>query len=65
MNNYKQNWDSASWEGSRIAQLKNSLKLTPQQRFEALEDFSQVSDWLARSGKSYHFRSNNNDQKGT
>ena len=56
MKNDKQNWHNASWEGSRIAQLKNSLKLTPKQRFEALEDFSQVSDWLAGSRKKYHLK---------
>lgn len=53
-----QNWNNASWEGSRIAQLKNSLKLTPKQRFEALEDFSQVSSWLASSRKNCHLKSN-------
>ena len=29
-------WDNASWEGNRRAQLRASLKLTPRQRFEAL-----------------------------
>ena len=42
-------WENATWDGSRIAQLKNSLKLTPKQRFEALEDFSVVNDWFSRS----------------
>jgi len=51
-NNDKSNqWASATWDGSRIAQLKNSLKLTPNQRFEALEDFSKVNDWFSHSLK--------------
>jgi len=49
MKNNQKNWDNATWEGSRIAQLKRSLQLTAKQRFEALEDFSKTSDWLADS----------------
>lgn len=49
-NNDKSNkWANATWDGSRIAQLKNSLKLTQNQRFEALEDFSDVNDWFSHS----------------
>lgn len=51
----KQNWENASWEGSRISQLKRSLKLTPKQRFDALEELAEVSNWLTNSGKKYHF----------
>ncbi|WP_198263495.1 hypothetical protein [sulfur-oxidizing endosymbiont of Gigantopelta aegis] len=47
-------WENATWDGSRIAQLKNSLKLTPKQRFEALEDFSVVNDWFSHSLKITH-----------
>ena len=52
--NNEPKWDNASWEGSRIAQLKNSLKLTAKERFEALEDFAEVSDWFSSSTKIYH-----------
>ena len=51
-NNDKSNqWENATWDGSRIAQLKNSLKLTPKQRFEALDDFFEVNDWFSHSLK--------------
>lgn len=45
-------WENATWNGSRIAQLRNSLKLTPKQRFEALDDFIEVNDWLSSSIKN-------------
>jgi len=47
INKTEPDWKYATWEGSRKMQLENSLRLTPKQRFEALEDFAQVSDWLA------------------
>ena len=37
----KINWSKTTWEGSRREQLKSSLKLTPKQRFEALEAFAK------------------------
>jgi len=43
------NWDNATWKGSRMSQLRVSLRLSYQQRFEALEDFSNTSDWLANA----------------
>jgi len=45
-------WKNATWQGSRIAQLKRSLQLTAKQRFDALEDFSETSYWLANSKKN-------------
>jgi hypothetical protein len=44
-------WENATWEGSRLLLLKNSLKLTPQQRFEALEDLSETTNWLSTAQK--------------
>jgi len=44
-------WENATWDGSRIAQLKRSLKLTHKQRFEALGDFVEISNWFAQSKK--------------
>ncbi|MCW8928775.1 MAG: hypothetical protein OQL19_00885 [Gammaproteobacteria bacterium] len=52
MNNETISWEIATWNGSCIAQLKRSLKLTPEQRFEALGDFVEVSNWFALSKKS-------------
>jgi len=53
MKNNKKSWDNATWQGSRIAQLKRSLQLTAKQRFEALEDFSETCQWLASSKKRF------------
>ena len=58
MKTIKQNWENATWEGSRKAQLENSLKLTPKQRFEALEDLTELSNWLTDSKKFKGVRSN-------
>ena len=44
-------WRNASWEGCRIAQLKRSLKLSPKQRFEALQSIAETSEWLANASK--------------
>lgn len=43
----EQQWDNATWKGNRRAQLRASLKLTPKQRFEALEEMAETSSWLA------------------
>ncbi len=45
-NKIKPDWKYGSWEGSRILQLKISLKLTARQRFEALEEIAETSTWL-------------------
>ncbi len=47
-------WKNATWDGSRIAQLKKSLKLTPKQRFEALDDFIEVNNWFSKAVKIKH-----------
>lgn len=39
-------WENASWEGSRRALLRASLKLSAKERFEALEYLARTSDWL-------------------
>lgn len=46
-------WNSTTWEGNRRAQLRASLKLTPKQRFEALEEMAETSRWLAGAGKRH------------
>ncbi len=50
----KQDWDNATWEGSRKAQLRQSLKLSPKERFEALETLAETSDWLINAPRTYH-----------
>lgn len=46
-------WRSATWEGSRRAQLRRSLELTPMQRLQALEDLTEVSRWLSDAGERH------------
>ena len=50
-------WSKTTWEGSRREQLRASLKLTPKQRFEALEEMAELSDWLAAMRKKRAQRS--------
>lgn len=37
-------WSSATWEGSRRAQLRAALALTVRERLQALEALSDLSD---------------------
>ena len=46
-NKIEQNWDNASWEGSRRAMIRKSLKLTVRERLQALEDLAKTSHKLA------------------
>lgn len=54
-------WSTATWEGSRRAQLRRSLKLTPMQRLEALEDLTEVSQWLSDAGKRHRDTASEDD----
>lgn len=54
MTDKKQHWDNATWEGSRKMQLQRSLKLTPEERFKALETLAKTSDWLFKAAKTYN-----------
>ncbi|MEE9493215.1 MAG: hypothetical protein V3W04_07550 [Gammaproteobacteria bacterium] len=47
----QQNWDNATWEGSRKMQLQRSLKLSPEERFNALETLAKTSDWLFNASR--------------
>ena len=40
-------WETASWEGSRRAQLETALGLTLRQRIEALDGLIQLARRLA------------------
>lgn len=50
----KQGWDNATWEGNRKAQLRAPLKLSAKERFEALEELAETSDWLTNAVKNHH-----------
>ncbi|VAW69421.1 hypothetical protein MNBD_GAMMA09-2102 [hydrothermal vent metagenome] len=43
----KQNWDNASWTGSRRAMLRQALKLTVRERLQALEGLCETAQKLA------------------
>jgi len=50
----KQDWDTATWEGNRKTQLRASLKLSAKERFEALEELADASNWLTDTAKIRH-----------
>jgi len=45
-------WDAGSWEGSRRAQLRRSLRLSVRERLEVMESLSETAAELARAGAS-------------
>lgn len=47
-----QNWQNASWQGSRLVMLRQSLKRTVRQRLQALEALCETSHTLAGLSKS-------------
>jgi len=40
-------WETATWEGSRRAQLRATLALTVRERLQALEDLAELAQRLA------------------
>jgi hypothetical protein len=44
-------WEAATWEGSRRAQLRESLSLTVRERLQALEGLWEASEWLVEAGE--------------
>ncbi|HKJ70469.1 MAG TPA: hypothetical protein VKA55_01775 [Gammaproteobacteria bacterium] len=42
-------WEAATWEGSRRAQVRRGLRLTPRQRLEAMVALSETAERLAES----------------
>jgi hypothetical protein len=40
-------WETATWEGSRRAQLRSALALTVRERLQALEDLAELAERLA------------------
>ena len=43
----EQNWENATWIGSRRAMIRQSLKLTVRERLQALEDLCNVAEKLS------------------
>ncbi|MDH5355844.1 MAG: hypothetical protein OEY09_15480 [Gammaproteobacteria bacterium] len=43
----EQSWDNATWEGSRRAMIRQSLKLSVRERLQALEEMTETSQKLA------------------
>jgi len=46
-NETKQNWNNATWTGSRRAMIRQSLKLTVRERLQALEELCKTARRLA------------------
>ena len=42
-----QDWEAATWEGSRRVQLRAALAMTLRQRFQALEELTELAQRLA------------------
>ncbi len=42
-----QDWEAATWEGSRRVQLRVALAMTLRQRFQALEELAELAQRLA------------------
>jgi len=40
-------WETATWEGSRRAQLRAALSMTVRERLQALEDLARLAERLA------------------
>ena len=41
-------WETATWEGSRRAQIRAALALSLRERLQALDDLIELSDRLAK-----------------
>ncbi|MGB5329142.1 MAG: hypothetical protein WBO58_13050 [Gammaproteobacteria bacterium] len=45
--NIQRNWENATWEGSRRAMIRTSLRLSARERLQALENLHKTSQRLA------------------
>jgi hypothetical protein len=45
-------WETATWEGSRRAQLRAALALSVRERLQALEELAELSRRLAEMPRS-------------
>ena len=46
-------WETATWEGSRRAQLRAALALTVRERLQALEDLAELAQRLATMPRTH------------
>lgn len=46
-------WETATWEGSRRAQLRSALTLTVRERLQALEALADLAQRLAEMPRAY------------
>lgn len=58
-------WSTATWEGSRRALLRQSLKLTVRQRLEALDELAEINDRMQtlRAQGKFHYPAQNRQKK--
>ena len=54
-------WTTATWEGSRRAQLRAALALTVRERLQALEDLAELAQRLATMPRTSGTRSRDRD----
>jgi hypothetical protein len=52
--NIQRNWENATWDGSRRAMIRKSLKLSARERLQALEDLHDTSQRLASLNLKKH-----------
>jgi len=46
-------WETATWEGSRRAQLRAALSMTVRERLQALEDLARLAERLAAMPRTH------------
>ena len=44
-------WSAGTWQGARDELLRRSLRLTPRERLELLEELARTSEHLLRIGE--------------
>jgi len=52
--NIQRNWENATWEGSRRAMIRTSLRLSARERLQALENLHDTSQRLASLNLKKH-----------
>ena len=57
-------WETATWEGSRRAQLRAALALTVRERLQALEDLAELARRLAAMPRTYGQDAENGSRRG-
>jgi len=52
--NIQRDWENATWEGSRRAMIRTSLRLSARERLQALENLYDTSQRLASLNLKKH-----------